>query len=116
MFLLEAEEHVGCCGLRPYEPGVPELGFHLRPEFWGRGLAPEAAKGVIEYAFGTLGVETLFAGHFPENERSRSVLLKLGFGYEGMKVYPVTNVLEPAYLLRRPPTRTEETADAPARA
>jgi len=57
--LLEGGEFVGCSGLRPYklEEGIPELGFHLRPEFWGRGLAPEAATAVIHYAFETLGVK-----------------------------------------------------------
>ena len=94
--------HVGCCGLRPYDPaaGILELGFHLRPEHWGRGIGFEAASAVIGHAFSTLGARALFAGHFPENEASRRLLLKLGFEYDGMKVYPPTGVLEPTYLLR----------------
>jgi len=101
IFLREGGGHVGCCGLRPYDPGlgIPELGFHLRPEYWGLGLAAEAAGAVIEYAFHSLGAQTVFAGHFPQNERSRRVLLKLGFEYQGMKVYPPTGILEPTYLL-----------------
>jgi RimJ/RimL family protein N-acetyltransferase len=109
MFLLENGAHVGCCGLRPYEPSqhIPEFGFHLRPEYWGQGLAVEAGRAVIEHAFGALGAHALFAGHLPENERSRSALLKLGFKYDGMKVYPPTGVLEPAYLLRNNAARSE---------
>ena len=37
--LLSGDEHVGCCGLRPYrlEDEIHELGFHLQPKYWGRG-------------------------------------------------------------------------------
>ena len=101
VFLLESGAHVGCCGLRPYEPDIPELGFHLRADYWGKGLAPEAARAVIEFGFGALGAQALFAGHVPENDRSRNVLLKLGFQYQGMKVYPVNGLLEPTYLLQK---------------
>ena len=54
-FLLEDGRHVGVCGLRPWKPGVPELGFHLRPEFWRLGLAFEAATAVIRYGFDQFG-------------------------------------------------------------
>jgi len=102
LFLLDGDVHAGCCGLRPYDPtaGILELGFHLRPEHWGRGIGFEAASAVIGYAFSTLGARALFAGHFPANEASRRLLVKLGFEYDGMKVYPPTGVLEPTYLLR----------------
>jgi [ribosomal protein S5]-alanine N-acetyltransferase len=103
IFLLASGAHVGCCGLRPYdqEHCVPELGYHLRPQFWGQGLAAEAAGAVIDHAFENLELHALFAGHLPENQRSGRVLLKLGFQYQGMKVYPPSGVLEPAYMLRR---------------
>jgi len=37
IYLLSDNEHVGCCGLRPYrlEDEIHELGFHLRPKHWG---------------------------------------------------------------------------------
>jgi ribosomal-protein-alanine N-acetyltransferase len=39
IYLLADNEHVGCCGLRPYRPTeeIHELGFHLRPKHWGMG-------------------------------------------------------------------------------
>src|SRR3954471_1653288 len=57
MFLRSTGELVGACGLRPRDPQrkVLELGYALRPEFWGQGLATESARSVIEYAFGKLG-------------------------------------------------------------
>jgi ribosomal-protein-alanine N-acetyltransferase len=69
LFLLENNDPVGCVGLRPYtkEGRVLELGFHLRPNYWGQGLAHEAANAVITFAFETLDIPSLFAGHHPAN-------------------------------------------------
>lgn len=106
MFALKDSEFVGCCGLRPYKETL-ELGFHLRPEYWGRGLAEEAARGVIAYAFYGLRMEVLFAGHHPENRASKRVLEKLGFGYTHDEVYPPTGLMNPGYLLRRADLETE---------
>ncbi len=102
IFLLETGEHVGCCGLQPYKPAIPELGYHLRRDFWGKGIAKEAAGAVIDYAFTNFTIDSIFAGPLPENLASRRVLLSLGFQYAGEQVYPPTGMLEPTYLLRRP--------------
>jgi len=101
VFLLDDGAHVGCCGLRPYDPahGVFELGVHLRPAFWGRGLAVEATRAVIAHAFGTLHAEALFAGHHPENSASRGLLVKLGFRYTHDELYEPTGLLHPSYRL-----------------
>src|ERR1700730_4808648 len=44
LFSLADGHFVGCCGLRPYKPEekIFELGFHLRPAYWGKGLAKES--------------------------------------------------------------------------
>jgi len=101
--LLSDNEHVGCCGLRPYrlEEGIPELGFHLRPKFWGQGLAPEAARAVIDFAFKTIGAKGLSAGHHPENVASKKVLEKLGFRYTHDEFFDVLGIEIPYYLLKR---------------
>jgi len=101
IFLRRSGEHVGCCGLRPYKAGIPELGFHLRQPFWGMGIAKEAGAAVIEYAFTKLGVDAVFAGHDPENANSRKVLLSLGFQFIGEELYPPTGTMHPSYLLRK---------------
>ena len=101
IFLRGDGRHAGVCGLRPWrvEEKIPELGFHLRPQFWRQGLAEEAGRAAIEYGFGCLGAASIFAGHHPENAASRKVLLKLGFHYTGDKVFPETGILEPTYSL-----------------
>jgi [ribosomal protein S5]-alanine N-acetyltransferase len=102
IYLREGHEHVGCCGLRPYRPEqkVPELGFHLRPKFWGRGLAVEACKTVIVYAFATLRAAGLAAGHHPDNVNSKKVLAKLNFRYSHDEFFPELNMHIPYYFLR----------------
>ncbi len=101
VFLLDTADLVGCCGLRPCpaEPGTYELGFHLRPAYWGMGLAPEAASQVIGYAFSHLKAAKLQAGHNPKNIRSSNVLAKLGFRYVGDHFYPPTGLDHPSYEL-----------------
>lgn len=103
LFLLDGNRHTGCAGLRPYrlEDRVYELGIHLRRDYWGKGLAMEAARSVIGYGFGTLGATALFAGHHPRNEASRQLLLKLGFVHTHEELYKPTGLLHPSYLLRR---------------
>jgi ribosomal-protein-alanine N-acetyltransferase len=101
--LLSDGEHVGCCGLRPYRPedGAPELGFHLRPKYWGKGLAAEAARAAIAYAFETLGAKALSAGHHPENLASKKVIEKLGFEYTHDEYFEALGIHIPYYLLER---------------
>lgn len=103
VFLLEGNEHIGCAGLRPYlvEERVHEFGVHLRQAFWGRGFAKEASQAVIDHAFNALSTEALFAGHHPQNEASRQLLLKLGFVYTHEELYPPTGLMHPSYLLRK---------------
>ena len=99
-------ELLGVCGLRPYTgpgtaPGeaVYELGFHLRPQVWGRGLATTAAKAAIRMAFDRLGATWLFAGHHPENLGSRRVLEKLGFRQYDAALFPPTGRVHPSLRL-----------------
>jgi RimJ/RimL family protein N-acetyltransferase len=103
IFLLEGDQHVGCAGLRPYSLNMREreIGFHLRPASWGQGLATEAAGAVVEYAFDTLGVEFIFAGHHPLNKASSHVLGKLGFIYTADEFYAPMGIVEPTYSLSK---------------
>jgi [ribosomal protein S5]-alanine N-acetyltransferase len=103
VFLLSSNEHAGCAGLRPYRPEekILELGFHLKPAYWGQGLAEEAGRAVAGFAFNELGVKGLFAGHHPENAASSRVLNKLGFLCTREEFYAPTGLMHPSYLLMR---------------
>ncbi len=101
VFRLADGAHVGCAGLRPVAgtAGTLELGFHLRPEHWGRGFATEAARAVITHAFAAAAAETVVAGHHPRNDASRRVLLRLGFRHTGDAFYAPTGLDHPSYAL-----------------
>ena len=49
----------------------------------GKGYATEAARRVIQYAFEELGFDLISVYHFPHNKRSKRVIEKCGFKYEG---------------------------------
>jgi len=89
--------------LRPYDPPkkVLEIGFHLQDKYWGKGLAQEAGSAVIDYAFTTMDVSAIFAGHNPQNPASAHALTKLGFSYTHDEFYPSTGRFHPSYLLTR---------------
>jgi len=59
------------------------IGYVLSPVQWGQGLMPEAVRAVIRYAFDDLHMDLISIDHFPENDRSRRVIEKCGFTYEG---------------------------------
>jgi ribosomal-protein-alanine N-acetyltransferase len=106
LFLISTGGHAGCGGLRPHklEDSVYEMGIHLRRQFWGQGLAEEAGRAIIRYAFECLGARALFAGHNPANTASQKLLAKLGFQFTHEEFYPPTGLLHPSYLLPHPKT------------
>lgn len=75
---------IGICGLvkRDFLP-APDLGVALLPDFTGRGYAAEAARAVMLYAQGKLGVERLYAIVQRGNQRSVRLLERLGFHRQG---------------------------------
>jgi RimJ/RimL family protein N-acetyltransferase/SAM-dependent methyltransferase len=99
VFVAASGEFAGCCGLRPRDAGQLELGFHLRPEHWGKGFATEAARAAMAFAFEEKKVEELFAGHHPGNAVSARTLRKLGFRYSGDELYPPTGLRHLSYVL-----------------
>lgn len=103
IYCLENNEHVGCAGLRPYTEDTLELGFHLKPKFWGSGIATEVGLRIIKHAFDSRLSEAIFAGHHPDNKSSRNTLLKLGFLGTESEFYSPTGLYHPSYLLYREP-------------
>lgn len=58
---------------------LPEIGYILHPDVWGRGLAREALEAVIRVGFEHGGVETITADVDPRNAASLGLLERLGF-------------------------------------
>ncbi len=59
-----------------------EIGWRLAPEHWGRGLATEGARAVIDHAFADLGLPEVVSFTVPGNLRSRRVMEKVGMTYD----------------------------------
>ncbi|MGW5523737.1 GNAT family N-acetyltransferase [Gordonia sp. NPDC003950] len=55
-----------------------ELSYRLRREYWGRGLATEAARVVTDVAFAEFDAQRLFASTTATHASSRRVMEKLG--------------------------------------
>ena len=59
------------------------MGYWIARLYWGRGLATEACRALIEIAR-TLGLASLEGSHFIDNPASARVLEKLGFEPRGL--------------------------------
>lgn len=75
----------GMCsfGRRPPEP-APEIGYWIGEPFWGLGVATEAVRAVIDYAFSETSTEQLIGAARVVNPASRRVLEKCGFQWSGV--------------------------------
>lgn len=60
-----------------------EVGYILKQEFWNQGYAKEGAEAMINFAFKTLGCESVIAEIRPNNLRSRKVAENLGMVVTG---------------------------------
>ena len=68
---------IGFCGFVPASDGV-EIGWRLAKEYWGQGLATEAARAVLKHGFETLGFQRIIATVQSPNRASIRVVEKLG--------------------------------------
>lgn len=77
--LVKSGQPIGLCGLlKRATLEHPDIGFAFLPEYWGRGYALEAARGVLDYATGQLRISVVAAITKPENKASLKLLEKLG--------------------------------------
>ncbi|MBV8630051.1 MAG: GNAT family N-acetyltransferase [Silvibacterium sp.] len=97
--------YIGRCGVYPHIQGdfvVPDegvLAFYLARQYWGRGLASEAASAFVEYGFETLGLRRIVATVQAENWVSERILEKLKFDLvwreEGARTFDHYALLRP---------------------
>lgn len=79
---------VGEAGLAPItDTGEIEAGYLLAKPYWGKGLGTELLKGLLQYGFGILRLETIIAVAHPSNTASHRVMEKSGMQYQGLCVY-----------------------------
>jgi RimJ/RimL family protein N-acetyltransferase len=74
---------VGSCGLGRRPSGAVELGYWIARPHWGRGIATEACRALIDIAR-ALRLPALEGSQFLDNPASGRVLEKLGFEPTGI--------------------------------
>lgn len=94
---------IGFCGFADGFPPDVEIGWRLLPDYWGRGLATEAAKAVMQYGFDTFGFARLISVAQTANRRSIRVMEKLGMVFEKRFIHKGNEVV--AYAKTNPSTR-----------
>lgn len=76
---------IGFNGLK-YLPEIAavDLGYRFLKQYWGRGIATESSRAVLEYGFTVLQMDTIIGLAVSENQGSIHVLQKLGMRFTGM--------------------------------
>jgi len=97
------DRFTGWFHLRPsvVDDRILELGYRLRREAWGRGLATEGSRALLRHAFTTLGEREVDACAVPENIASTGVMKKCGMRRVGSFVHPRLPVPVDRYLVER---------------
>lgn len=67
----------------PFTPAV-EVGWRLAYAHWGMGYATEAARAVVGYGFGDLGLEEIVSFTTEGNQRSRAVMERLTMTHDSV--------------------------------
>jgi RimJ/RimL family protein N-acetyltransferase len=76
---------VGNIGIHPQDDvnrRNAELGYFIGEEYWGKGIATEAIKLMVQYGFDHFDIHRIFARPFGKNIASQRVLEKAGFTLE----------------------------------
>ena len=82
------ERAIGWCGLRRLEStGEVEVLYLIAEEYWGQGLATEAAKISIEYGFNSAGLDEIIGLVLEGNIASNRVLEKSGLCFQERAEY-----------------------------
>ncbi|MGI5963628.1 MAG: GNAT family N-acetyltransferase [Lawsonibacter sp.] len=64
-----------------FPKGSGEIGYALHPDYWGRGLMPEAVQELLQYGFVWRRLAAIWCSHYEENQRSKGVIRRCGFSY-----------------------------------
>ena len=84
-------------------PGLDrwEVGYEIDPEFWGRGLATEAARRAIRFGWEQTPLNRIISVTVPDHRASRRVMEKCGLSFQAEITWRGTNVVW--YAIDRPP-------------
>lgn len=93
-------EIVGFVKLTDREDAGWEIGYWMDPRQEGHGYMTRGARALTDYGFTRLGARRIFANVVAENFRSRAVVERLGYQFEGRNPNDPTEVV----YAKTPPT------------
>ncbi len=112
IILKENKKMIGTCGFTRIDEqnGTAEIGYVINPQYWGAGIATEAAKKVLQFAFEEMNINRVEARFLFGNEASLKVMNKIGMKFEGYireslfvkgkyRTVGVSSILKREYLL-----------------
>jgi RimJ/RimL family protein N-acetyltransferase len=88
--LCDSNDWVGWFHLRPdkISPEEMEIGYRLKRSAWGRGLATEGSRALVQRAFGEWGYGKVCARTLTVNMASRRVMEKAGLQFKTEFLWP----------------------------
>lgn len=80
VILKDEKTYIGNCSIRPRPTNQDEweIVYVLKTEFWGKGYATEIARGLIQFGFNQLNLNSIYATVDVDNYSSIQVLKKAG--------------------------------------
>jgi RimJ/RimL family protein N-acetyltransferase len=81
----QSGKFIGRCGLLPWtieDQQEVEVAYTIARDYWGQGLATEAAQAILQYGFEKLNLVRLVSLIEPENTASQRVAEKIGMAFE----------------------------------
>lgn len=70
------------------EIGQPDLGYRFLKEYWGKGIATESSRAILNYSFDNFDLPEILGFVMLGNPASSAVLKKLGFQFKKLAPYP----------------------------
>ena len=74
---------IGHVIFHPYEEAAYEIGWILNKEYWGKGIADELTKALVDYGR-DIGIGSCIIECDAEQSATKKIALKNGFVYEGI--------------------------------
>lgn len=63
--------------------GIVEIGYFIKPNYWGCGYATEMGKAIIEFLFKNYNIHKIIASCNANNHSSEHIMKKIGMEFEG---------------------------------
>lgn len=84
--LSDNETLIGCISLINVDSNMPEIGYWLGVDYWGKGYCTEACMALMDFCQTRYQLDAIYGKHLVRNPASGKVLTKCGlvFSAEGL--------------------------------